>query len=110
MQKGTYLHKKFRKRIIKSWTVGDSMNHSLSLFSCVKLLGFTDSQKIADLSGFKLTGISSIFLYQLSNTSSQITRSYTSLRHMFTRFFTDANRWNPWPNRLPSKVSHPVHF
>ena len=49
--------------------MGDSIIHFLSLFLYVKSLGFTDSLKIINVSGFKATGISSTFLYQLSNTS-----------------------------------------
>ena len=37
--------------------VGDSINHFLSLFLYVNSLGFTDSLKIVNVSGFKATGI-----------------------------------------------------
>ena len=66
---------------------------SFFLYLYVKCLEFTDF-KITNVSRFKLTDISSTFLYQLLNASSQITRSYTYLKHTFTCFFADAKRHN----------------
>ena len=63
--KRKYLHQIIRKRIIQSSTI------FVSLFLYVKSLGFTDSLKIANVSGLKSMNISSSFLYQLSNTSSR---------------------------------------
>ena len=63
--KRKYLHKIIRKRIIQSSTIG------LSVFLYVKSLGFTDSLKVANVSGLKSMGISSSFLYQLFNNLSR---------------------------------------
>ena len=69
---------------IQSLIVGDLINHFLSLYLYVNSLGLTVSLKITNVSGFKLMGISSTFLYQLSNTLSQIPHLYTSPKHRFT--------------------------
>ena len=101
---------KISKSHIRSLIVGDSINNFLGKFLYINYVGLTVYLKIVNVSGFKLTGISSTFLHQLSNTSSQITCLYTSPKHRFTCSSEEDIIQSSCPSGLGSFICQPVHF